>query len=524
MALALLMASSVLGGCNKVVYVDEEESGLYYGDETESDAQTPGDETDNSDVAGSDATGSEDTSTPAGNNSAASTPNKNNSTAGNKNSSTTQKPSGDSGTTVLPAGNWGGETITIYGIWDTAFGVQDKAKSDDKLGQMMIAKRKELEKKYNCKIVFKQMNPNDTTASLITRVKSGTKVGDIVNCQRIDVERASLVTGILMDLNTVPNLNLKDGNWNQALSAISTQNGVTYGTNYGYGDVQSGFLVNLDLYNKVKSKISWDLFDVVTKKQWTWAKFIELCQATKFDKDANNKFDDKDQYGATGINPPAFQALIYGDGMKILERQSNGKMKWTMNSQVTKDSINYLRNNMIFNKSWHSFESSTSASKAFMENRVLLLGVPIWSLEEIKEKAPKMNIGFVPAPLGNSGKVKNYINIGDSWAPILCIPTTNRKPERAGIIMSEFAKTAEETKKLTLDNYKNEYFPKDEKSLANVKMMLDNPFYENYLIEFNQTPWSAINAALWNEADTIEQKLQEIDSQMISWVETTYNK
>lgn len=510
--LAVLMTSSVLGGCNRTVYIDEEESnGYYYGDESET--ENP----DNTDADTS--TNTEDSSDSATNTDSKSGSTSQNGT-GSKNNVFTQTSS--KGTTVLPAGNWGGDTITIYGVWEGAFGTGTKAEDDtDKL---YIAKRKELEQKYNCKIVYKKMNPNDTTAQIIVKVKAGTKVGDIINCQRIDLERSSLVTGILTDLNTVPNLNLKDSRWNQALIKVSTQNGVTYGANFGYGDVQSGFLVNLDLYNKVKSKINFDLFDVVNKKQWTWEKFIQLCQATKADLDSNNIWNDKDQYGATGVNQPTLFATILGDGMTILERQSNGKMKYTMNSQITKDTINYLRNNMVFNKSWHSFESGTAAANAFYEGRVLLYGVPLWTLDTIKEKAPKMNVGFVPAPLGNSGKVKNYINLGDSWAPVLCIPVTNKKPERAGIILSAFLELSDQSKELKLKEYKNEYFPKDANSMANVKNMLENTYYENYLIEFNQTPWSALSASLWNPQDTIETQLQAIDSQMISWVNTTYNK
>lgn len=507
--LAVMMTVSAFSGCTRTVYVDEEES-LYLG-ESSADG-TIGNTDSTSDVSG-DPTSS-DTVTSNGNGSQSGSNSK--PTTSNGGSSKPVPP------TVLPADNWGGATITIYGIWEGAYGTGTKAESD--LDKAWIEKRKELEKKYNCKIVWKQLNPNDTTAQIIVKIKSGTSVGDIINCQRIDLERSSLVTGILMDLNTVPNLNLKDSRWNQALIKASTQNGVTYGTNFGYGDVQSGFLVNLDLYDKVKSKIGFDLFDVVKKKQWTWDKFVQLCQAVKADRDSNSVFDDKDQYGASGVNQPTLFATILGDGMTILERQANGKMKYTMNSQITKDSINYLRNNMVMNKSWHSFSNATATANAFYEGRLLLYGVPIWTLEEVKEKAPRMNVGFVPAPIGNSGRVKNYINLGDSWTPVLCIPTTNKKPERAGVFLSEFLNMDGKMKEETLKEYQKEYFPKHADSMANVKTMLENIYYENYLIEFNQTPWSALSASLWNPTDTIEAQLAAIDSQMVKWVETTYNK
>ena len=101
--LAVLMTSSVLGGCNRTVYIDEEESnGYYYGDESET--ENP----DNTDADTS--TNTEDSSDSATNTDSKSGSTSQNGT-GSKNNVFTQTSS--KGTTVLPAGNWGGDTITI---------------------------------------------------------------------------------------------------------------------------------------------------------------------------------------------------------------------------------------------------------------------------------------------------------------------------------------------------------------------------------------------------------------------------
>ena len=135
--LAVLMAGSVLGGCNRTVYIDEEDSsGYYYGDESKTE------DPDNTDA---DTDTDSDTTSVAGTSTESKTGTTSQNRTGSKNNTPGQTSS--KGSTVLPAGNWGGDTITIYSIWEGALGTGSKA--EDKAGKLFIAKRKELEKKYN---------------------------------------------------------------------------------------------------------------------------------------------------------------------------------------------------------------------------------------------------------------------------------------------------------------------------------------------------------------------------------------
>lgn len=424
-------------------------------------------------------------------------------------------------TSGLPAINLGGATITIRTVWEEAFGAGNKEKS--KIGDLWMAKRKEIETKYNCRIVNKVMNPNDTTVQIIAKVKSGdTKLGDVLVCQRLDLERSRLAKGVLTDLNTVANLNLKDSRWNKALITASTFGGKTYGAGFGMPDVQSGMLVNLDLLKKINPKF--DIFQLVEQNKWTYDKFIEVCALATKDLNNDGKFDENDQYGATGINSPTMQALVMGNGLRILQPDGKGRMQYVLNNQTNIDTINYLRDNLVFKNYWKSFSSNDAAAKAFLGGRVLFLGTPAWAVLEYQEKS-KINFGFVPAPLGTNGKEKNYINLGDGWAQVLCIPTTNKNPERIGAVLSEFLMLSGQIRSLTIDMYENEYFPNHAPSMVGIKKMLDNPLYDYFIPEVgDKAPWDAIMQGLWVEDTTFAKKLQEIDTSYKKSVDDYYNK
>ena len=144
-----------------------------------------------------------------------------------------------------------------------------------------------------------------------------------------------------------------------------------------------------------------------------------------------------------------------------------------------------------------------------------------YAYENFKEV--EFELGLVPVPLGPNGT--EYSTINGSWRRMLCIPTTNTEPERAGAIIQAATLLNEINNDLANQDIKNKTYAHDENAYKVYEMVSKLGFYEYAVYETGFGELMGIpSEAIFVPEASISSILEAKDSQMSLLVDEVYNK
>ncbi len=403
--------------------------------------------------------------------------------------------------------------------WDSR-DIFAEAENGDLINDAVFKRNTTAGEKYNFKIV-ELGEPDNITNLIRTTVQAGEDAYDMASASIIASIATLAPAGMLIDLKTVPNMELSkpwyDQNAVSALSVCDTLHAVT--GDLTITDKDATWVV---LFNK-QMAADYDfgsLYDMVENGTWTADAMIEMCKAVSSDLNGDGKMDENDQWGVIGESFNTF-AVIVGSGQQYVSKDENDIPYFTLDNEriynafekaiaLTSSSNNICAYVNNFSSKFPNDVWGECMDPMFSGNRALftMSGMNRVTLFRSMEA----DFGILPIPKYDAAQEDYYCPISLWGANSISIPKTASDLARTGHIIE--ALSAESLYTLTPAYYDltlKTKVARDEESSAMLDIIFANRVYDlACMYDFGQI-FSTINTLCEKPdpafASTVEKRL-----------------
>ncbi|WP_409344524.1 ABC transporter substrate-binding protein [Paenibacillus sp. MBLB4367] len=324
-----------------------------------------------------------------------------------------------------------------------------------KFGDMRLAKQKEVEKKYNVKIVYQPLGWGQVSEKLVNAGLSGDSVADIVAFDKY-FAIPLINQGLLRPVDGLFDFN--DPKWPKGIKTFGEWNGKMYGF---MDSVNAGAGI---YYNKTLFKREGlpDPHQLVKENKWTWDAFLDI--AKKATKDTNGD-GNIDQWGLANHAPILSRLIMHSNNGSLITKKDN---KWVFsgdepNAIEAMRFLNDLVNThkvMMPNKNG-SFDDYNDSQTAFHTGKAAMVSGELWEAGGRGKMTDEF--GFVYFPKGP--KATEYASYLVNYTEYF-IPANVKQPEVVAKIWDELTLWSE------LRNIRKEYNEKLMQSPEDVEIAL----------------------------------------------------
>ncbi|GHV11439.1 hypothetical protein FACS1894219_02600 [Clostridia bacterium] len=342
--------------------------------------------------------------------------------------------------------DFGGLEITLFGRnYDEADTVRPYSETGSEqenaeiMNDTLYRRNRYIEQKYN--VVIKRKIAEDIATiqkDIETEIKSGDNTFDAAFSNMFDAANLSQ-SGYLVDLNTVPNMDLSKPWWDQSAVADLSIGGKLYFT---VGDITplsyihpAMFIVNKELIQK------YDLgspYDDVRNNNWTFDRLGEYVRAVQDDLNGDGVIDKTDLQGLVAFAGETFSLMFSGGGETIFKKDSNDIPYFALNTErslnVAEKLYNLLKDkNSVYLREDYPGDDFGDSYNKFRNGASLF--ITTWMSLVPMFRDLDMDIGLLPQPKYDSAQEFYSHPLSDWWSSALVIPQSNRKLEETGFIL-----------------------------------------------------------------------------------------
>lgn len=316
-----------------------------------------------------------------------------------------------------------------------------------KYGDMRLEKQKEVEQKYNVKIVYEPVGYGQVSEKLVNAGLSGDSVADIVAFDKY-FAIPLINKGLLRPVDDLFDFN--DPKWPKGIKTFGEWNGKMYGfldtVNAG-----AGIYYNRTLFKREGLP---DPHELVKQDKWNWETFLDIAKKATKDTDGDGNID---QWGFANHAPFLSRLFTYSNDGSFIA-QKDGKWVFSADEPNAVEAFRFI--NDLFNthkvampNKNSSFQDWTDSQTAFHTGKAAMVTGETWEARGRKEMTDEF--GFVYFPKGP--KAKDYASWLVNYTEYF-IPANVKQPEVVAKIWEELTLWDE------LKNIKKEY---NEASLPN---------------------------------------------------------
>ncbi len=364
-------------------------------------------------------------------------------------------PSNSTGKLTTPVVDLGGREINVL-CWDFGTGNksikgytgeimydENSSNSVDLAKKEVVARVQEL---YNCKIVGTlTSNTNETIPSIVKeQVQADNHEFDICFDNLAQASTLALEKFIL-DLNTVPGINLKDAWWDQNAVADLSIGGKNYFTcgDINTFDDQGTWVILFNKSLKEKQNIEEDFYQLVRDNKWTYDKFVEICTKNQVTHDSNgdNALDELDTWAYGGESFNIYVHLVAA-GMKIANKDEVTDLPYltvSTEAQTTYTALTKIlefyndENTVMIADSptyaakfpWGTYNPfDETVHKAFIEGRELFYMGGLFNLVSLRDMAEGQEFGILPIPKNSASQDRYYHTVSHNNASVMFLPAS----------------------------------------------------------------------------------------------------
>lgn len=316
----------------------------------------------------------------------------------------------------------------------------------DTLNDAIYQRNLNVEEAYNCKISL--VESDEATKNWIQKnVQAGDDFCDIIFAEDIGAIMLRAQAGYLIDLNTLPELNLSQPWWDQRMQSDLSVYGQLY---CATGDIsirdelrEMSVLYDKALYTEFDYP---DPYDYVAGGTWTWDMMSSMVKDVTKDLDGNGKLNCLDQWGLMSENIAGWY-LFLASGMNTIAYDGTSYTADIMNEKIYNafDSILGIlvdKNAAIImddGKVVNDITTSgiwTEATKMFSEDRVLFRTGTFGDTVDLR--AMKKDFGVLPLPKYSEDQDGYYCMCSGDCSPVV-IPTTVPDTHKTALITEALA-------------------------------------------------------------------------------------
>ena len=352
---------------------------------------------------------------------------------------------------------------------------------DEQTGEVLndaaVKRNREVEDRLNVKIsAIEKGVLMETAKELSNAVLAMEDICDVAIMQHSKTATGALIqTGAILDVTTVPHMDLSQPYYLQTANDIFTLDGKQY---FFSGDMLASLYstvsvwTNMDLWKQYGLE---DPYKLVDEGKWTLEKCFSLAKNVYMDLNNNGTADREDRFGITGVNA-TLAYCFHSAGGNMFE--SNGN---TFFLPVTSEhNINILTRLVAELENPDCFwkdSSSTYQENYFNGNSLMFFsGKSITLLRDAQ-----FSTGLLPFPKYDE-KQENYRTL--LAGAMMCVPVTNQNLENTGIVTEAmFSESSRTVKPAFVDFYVDMKVLQDENSARMMTLVMDSGahVFANYI-------------------------------------------
>jgi hypothetical protein len=224
---------------------------------------------------------------------------------------------------------------------------------------------------------------------------------------------------------------------------------------------------------------------LVTDGTWTIDKLYEMSSAVSADLDANDLYDNNDQYGFTYIDDVP-QALLNSFGLRMAELDADGVPVITITTDTAYEKMLHLSDilkdqNISYNCHARSKNANLDEAGMFVDGRVLFNMGGIYYGPEMREAED--DYGIIPYPKYNEEQTQYYMPTLSVCISYVVVPVTNGDPGNTGMFLEYYAYLGRrDLMPAFYDTLLQRKVARDETSGAMLDIIFENRFYDTGLI------------------------------------------
>ena len=346
--------------------------------------------------------------------------------------------------------DWGAGSASILGYTGEIMYDEENPTAVDEAKKLVVDK---IESEYNCTINGEKTNEVAFTTTIKNQVTSGLHYYDIV-FDSISTSAAMVPDGILVDLNSVPNLDLSDPWWDQNAVkdlSIANKNYFVCGDINTYDD-QGTWCMLFNKTLKTKLGIEEDFYQLVRDNKWTFDKFKEICKDNiTSDTSGDGVLDENDTW-AFGTERYNIYVHVLAAGQKISGKDDDDLPFLTVAEEpqatytILADILEFYNDEQtVMVANTPKYESKGFANvweatvhKAFIEGRELFYMCGL--INSASFRVMEDEFGILPIPKYYDTQDRYYHTVSVGNASCMSIPEGTTNIDQVGLIISAIAR------------------------------------------------------------------------------------
>ncbi|MBE6611072.1 MAG: hypothetical protein E7632_01155 [Ruminococcaceae bacterium] len=402
-----------------------------------------------------------------------------------------------SGEYVNPNVDYGGQTIRAASydwrgdFWRVAdYNLFLTEENGDVLNDAAVKAKRRVEEELNVKLEMFELGAANKPDEIITAVMAGDDEFKFGMQMQIGMPKLLGDTSILVDLNSVPTLDLSHSWWDQnAVEAYSL-----YGKQYAaVGDICYYSKTSLISYffnqQMIIDNNLDNPYDLVREGKWTLEKLDQMVRDVSRDLNGNTEYDTDDQYGFMGERASMAYTLI-GCGQRFSDRDESGDIEIVINTPRTVDvierflklindpscSLPVYKHEKNFDNVWVDlFLAKLKDNTALFFSNQLYVALNMRDMEA--------DFGILPLPKYDETQKDYYTTTSSWWSDNLIIPATNNELEMTGHVIEALGFYAQQ---YVTPAFVNETVIsktiRDEDSVEMINILYDSVIYDMAMI------------------------------------------
>ncbi len=346
--------------------------------------------------------------------------------------------------------DWGAGSASILGYTGEIMYAEENPSAVDEAKKLVVDK---IESEYNCTINGEKTNTVSITTTIRNQVTSGLHYYDII-FDSISTSATMVPDKLILDLNTVENIDLSDPWWDQnAVKDLSIGNKVyfTCGDINTYDD-QGTWCMLFNKTLKTKLGIQEDFYQLVRDDKWTFDKFQEICKNNvTYDSTGDGVLDEFDTW-AFGTERYNIYVHVLASGQKISQKDDNDLPYLTVAEEpeatytILADILEFYNDEqtvMVANTPKYEGKNypnvwEATVHKAFIEGRELFYMCGL--INSASFRVMEDEFGILPIPKYYDTQDRYYHTVSVGNASCMSIPEGTTDVADVGLIISAIAR------------------------------------------------------------------------------------
>ncbi|MHC1693883.1 MAG: hypothetical protein AB9835_01110 [Eubacteriales bacterium] len=349
---------------------------------------------------------------------------------------------------AFPAVDYDGADFKILNTtteWNFYIALDHESMTGEILDDAVYTRNRLIEDKFNLKIKIIDETIDNVYGKIRTSVQAGEQAYDAIFCPGWINDSNNIgsmaLEHMFYDLTDIPEINLKETWWNQALikeGSIGTDGALYFAANdISISTLQSTWCLffNENMFEDLKLDRPYEL---VKSGKWTLDKFAELIKAgTRLGGDESFKWNAEGNsvYGYTSYEGGTL-ALVLGSGERFIDKDKDGNPFLAIETQRFFDLSGKIAS--ILGIEGEYVNANDASQSGFHFEDIFMKGRALFTAAEFKA-ATRFRVmedayGIVPMPKLEETQ-KDYYSAKTRQAYVCVIPVTNQEPNKTGSVL-----------------------------------------------------------------------------------------